>query len=193
MRPTLLLDVPERGWDCEIAADADIDQSFFSVTGFAAEAVEDNRWLCLKKLMAFVGLDWLCRKNSKTNSPRSKMAFNNFCTTFINHFVDETDPATRFERVARLMVEEITKPGAHLTYAVDLDAAILNLRAALRPVLMQEGLLCIEPAFFGGGISAEDTELLLEEFALFVEDPDGYEEPDLEEDEEEDDQEQPVG
>ena len=121
------------------------------------------------------------------------MAFNNFCTTFINHFVDETDPATRFERVARLMVEEITKPGAHLTYAVDVDpeVAILNLRAALRPVLIQEGLLCIEPAFFGGGISAEDTELLLEEFALFVEDPEGYEEPDLEEDE--DDQEQPAG
>jgi hypothetical protein len=118
------------------------------------------------------------------------MAFNNFCTTFINHFVDETDPATRFERVARLMVEEITRPGAHLTYAVDPDVAIVNLRAALRPVLMQEGLLCIEPAFFGGGISAEDTELLLEEFALFVEDPDGYEEPDLEQ---EDDQEQPVG
>ena len=122
------------------------------------------------------------------------MAFRNFCTTFINHFKDETDPATRFERVARLMVEEITKPGAHLTYAVDVDpiAAILNLRAALRPVLMQEGLLCIEPAFFGGGVSAEDTELLLEEFALFVEDPDGYEEPDLEEADEED-QDQPVG
>ena len=117
------------------------------------------------------------------------MAFRNFCTTFINHFVDETDPATRFERVARLMVEEILRPMAHVRYAVEPDVAILNLRAAMRPTLEQEGLLCIEPAFFGGGISAEDTELLLEEFALFVEDPEGYEEPDLEEDEED----QPAG
>jgi len=118
------------------------------------------------------------------------MAFNNFCTTFINHFVDETDERARFQRVARLMVEEVTKPGATLRYSAEPDVAIANLREALLPVLIQEGLLCIEPAFFGGGISAEDTELLLEEFALFVEDPDGYEEPDLEEEEEDD---QPVG
>jgi len=120
------------------------------------------------------------------------MAFNNFCTTFVKHFEDETDPAARFQRFARLMVEEVTRPGATLRYSAEPDVAAANLREALRPVLIQEGLLCIEPAFFGGGVSAEDTELLLEEFALFVEDPDGYEEPNLEQDEE-DEEDQPVG
>ena len=116
--------------------------------------------------------------------------FREFCEAFVAHFVDETDPRQRFERFARLMVEEILRPGAHLTYAVDVDpvVAIMNLRAALRPALEQEELWVIAPAFFGG-VSVEDTELLLEEFADFVEDPDGYEAPDLEDDEDEDEDE----
>jgi hypothetical protein len=120
--------------------------------------------------------------------------FREFCEAFVSHFVDETDPRQRFERFARLMVEEILRPGAHLTYAVDVDpvVAIMNLRAALRPALEQEGLWVIAPAFFGG-VSVEDTALLLEEFADFVEDPENYEAPDLDEDEDEDEEQEAAG
>jgi len=124
--------------------------------------------------------------------------FADFCQIFVNHFVDETDPAQRFERFARLMVEELGKPGAAERYVG--DDAYDNLRAALRPTLEQEGLWVIAPAFFGG-VSAEDTELLLEEFATYMEDPQGYEGADLEldmdywdpENDDEDDEEGPEG
>ena len=105
--------------------------------------------------------------------------FADFCDLFVTHFVDETDPAKRFERVARFMVEELGRPGADQRYTGTLDNAITALRTALKPTLEQEGLWVIAPAFFGG-VSADDTELLLEEFATYMEDPEGYEGPDLE-------------
>ena len=98
------------------------------------------------------------------------------------HFVDETDPHRRFERVARLMVEELGRPGSQERYTGTLDNAITALRAALKPTLEQEDLWVIAPAFFGG-VAVDDTELLLEEFADFVADPEGYEAPDLDFDE----------
>jgi hypothetical protein len=110
--------------------------------------------------------------------------FREFCEAFVAHFVDETDPRQRFERVARLMVEEILRPGADQRYTGPMPDAMVALRAALKPTLEQEELWVIAPAFFGG-VSMEDTELLLDEFSDFVEDPDGYEAPDLDEDEDE--------
>jgi len=105
------------------------------------------------------------------------MAFSNFCEVFVAHFVDDTDPRRRFERVARFIVQEITLAGAEDRYTA--DDAYENLREALKPVLEQEGLWCIAPAFFGG-VSNDDTEFLLDEFANYVDDPEGYEAPDLE-------------
>jgi hypothetical protein len=58
--------------------------------------------------------------------------------------------------------------------------------------LEQEGLWAIAPAFFGG-VAVEDVELLLEELADFVEDPDNYEAPDLSQEDEDDAQEEPAG
>lgn len=114
--------------------------------------------------------------------------FREFCDVFVAHFVDETDPARRFERVARLMVEELGTPGADQRYTGPMPDAMVALRAALKPTLEQEELWVIAPAFFGG-VAFDDTELLLDEFADYVEDPEGYEAPDLdEEDEEEDDE-----
>ena len=104
--------------------------------------------------------------------------FSDFCAVFVAHFVDETDPHRRFERVARLMVEELGRPGADQRYTGTLDNALTALRAALKPTLEQEDLWVIAPAFFGG-VAVDDTELLLEEFADFVADPEGYEAPDL--------------
>lgn len=104
--------------------------------------------------------------------------FNDFCEVFVAHFADETDPHARFQRFARFMVEELGTPGAAERYTGTLDNALTALRTALRPTLEQEALWVIAPAFFGG-VSADDTELLLEEFADFVEDPEGYEAPDL--------------
>jgi len=114
--------------------------------------------------------------------------FSDFCQVFVAHFVDETDPHRRFERVARLMVEELGRPGSQERYTGTLDNAITALRAALRPTLEQEELWVIAPAFFGG-VAVDDTELLLEEFADYVADPEGYEAPDLDldDDYEEDD------
>ena len=114
--------------------------------------------------------------------------FSDFCEVFVAHFADDTDPHRRFERVARLMVEELGRPGADQRYTGTLDNAITALRTALRPILEQEELWVIAPAFFGG-VAADDTELLLEEFADFVADPEGYEAPDLDEEDdyEEDD------
>ena len=105
--------------------------------------------------------------------------FADFCQIFVNHFADETDPHARFQRVARLMVEELGKPGAQERYTVPLPDAMVALREALRPILEQERLWVIAPAFFGG-VSVDDTELLLEEFATYMEDPQGYEGADLE-------------
>ena len=63
MRPTIVIDAPEGDWGFAAPSDIDSDQSFFSVTGFVPEEEEEekeeeavvSRWLCLKKLMAFVG------------------------------------------------------------------------------------------------------------------------------------------
>jgi hypothetical protein len=118
--------------------------------------------------------------------------FREFCEAFVAHFVDETDPRQRFERVARLMVEEILRPGADQRYTGPMPDAMVALRAALKPTLEQEELWVIAPAFFGG-VSMEDTELLLDEFSDFVEDPDGYEAPDLDEDEDEDEGQEAAG
>ena len=74
--------------------------------------------------------------------------FRDFCAVFVAHFVDETDPHRRFERVARLMVEELGRPGADQRYTGTLDNAITALRAALKPTLEQEELWVIAPAFF---------------------------------------------
>ena len=118
--------------------------------------------------------------------------FSDFCAIFVAHFVDETDPHRRFERVARLMVEELGRPGSQERYTGTLDNAITALRTALKPTLEQEELWVIAPAFFGG-VAVDDTELLLEEFADYVADPEGYEAPDLDLDddyEEDEDQEQ---
>ena len=104
--------------------------------------------------------------------------FNDFCELFVSHFADETDPHARFQRFARFMVEELGRPGSQERYTGTLDNALTALRTALKPTLEQEELWVIAPAFFGG-VSADDTELLLEEFADFVEDPEGYEAPDL--------------
>jgi len=111
--------------------------------------------------------------------------FSNFCDVFVAHFADETDPHARFQRFARFMVEEITKPGNAERYTGTLDNVATALRTALRPVLEQERLWVIAPAFFGG-VSVDDTFLLLEEFADFVADPEGYEAPDLDLDDDDD-------
>ena len=115
-------------------------------------------------------------------------AFRNFCDTFVASFEDETDEMARFQRFARLMVEEVTSEAGLIRYTDIPEGVdpIALLREVMRPTLEQENLWVIAPAFFGG-VAVEDVELLLEELADFVEDPDNYEAPDLpqEEDEEE--------
>ena len=120
-------------------------------------------------------------------------AFRNFCDTFVAHFADETDEMARFQRFARLMVEEVTSEAGLIRYTdipEDVDPIAL-LREVMRPTLEQEGLWAIAPAFFGG-VALDDVELLLEELADFVEDPDNYEAPDLPQ-EEDAVEEQPAG
>jgi hypothetical protein len=117
-------------------------------------------------------------------------AFRNFCDTFVAHFADETDEMARFQRFARLLVEEVTSVDGLIRYTDipdDVDPIAL-LREVMRPTLEQEELWAIAPAFFGG-VALDDVELLLEELADFVEDPDNYEAPDLPQEEEE----QPAG
>ena len=121
-------------------------------------------------------------------------AFRNFCDTFVASFEDETDEMARFQRFARLMVEEVTSEAGLIRYTdipEDVDPIAL-LREVMRPTLEQENLWVIAPAFFGG-VAVEDVELLLEELADFVEDPDNYEAPDLPQEEDEVEEEQPVG
>jgi len=121
-------------------------------------------------------------------------AFRNFCDTFVAHFADETDEMARFERFARLLVEEVTSVDGLIRYTdipEDVDPIAL-LREVMRPTLEQEGLWAIAPAFFGG-VALDDVELLLEELADFVEDPDNYEAPDFPQEEEEMEEEQPTG
>ena len=121
-------------------------------------------------------------------------AFRNFCDTFVAHFADETDEIARFERFARLLVEEVTSVDGLIRYTdipEDVDPIAL-LREVMRPTLEQEGLWAIAPAFFGG-VALDDVELLLEELADFVEDPDNYEAPDFPQEEEEMEEEQPTG
>jgi len=121
-------------------------------------------------------------------------AFRNFCDTFVAHFADETDEMARFERFARLLVEEVTSVDGLIRYTdipEDVDPIAL-LREVMRPTLEQEGLWAIAPAFFGG-VALDDVELLLEELADFVEDPDNYEAPDFPQEEEEMEEEQPAG
>jgi len=121
-------------------------------------------------------------------------AFRNFCDTFVAHFADETDEMARFERFARLLVEEVTSVDGIARYTdipEDVDPIAL-LREVMRPTLEQEGLWAIAPAFFGG-VALDDVELLLEELADFVEDPDNYEAPDLPQEEDEIEEEQPAG
>jgi hypothetical protein len=120
--------------------------------------------------------------------------FANFCDTFIAHFADETDEMARFQRFARLLVEEVTSVDGMVRYTDlpdDVDSIAL-LRASMRPTLEQENLWVIAPAFFGG-VALEDVELLLEELADFVEDPEGYEAPDLPGEEEVYQEEEPAG
>lgn len=120
--------------------------------------------------------------------------FANFCDTFIAHFADETDEMARFQRFARLLVEEVTSPDGIVRYTdLEEDAdPIALLRDAMRPTLEQENLWVIAPAFFGG-VALDDVELLLEELADFVEDPEGYEAPDLPGEEEVNQEEEPAG
>jgi len=122
--------------------------------------------------------------------------FANFCDKFIAHFADETDERARFQRFARLLVEEVTSVDGMVRYTdleEDVDPIAL-LRAAMRPTLEQEELWVIAPAFFGsGGVCIDDVELLLEELADFVEDPDSYEAPDLPQEEDEDQEEEAAG
>jgi hypothetical protein len=120
--------------------------------------------------------------------------FVNFCDTFIAHFADETDEMARFQRFARLLVEEVTSLDGMVRYTdLEEDAdPIALLRDAMRPTLEQENLWVIAPAFFGG-VALDDVELLLEELADFVEDPEGYEAPDLPGEEEVDQDEEPAG
>ena len=120
--------------------------------------------------------------------------FVNFCDTFIAHFADETDEMARFQRFARLLVEEVTSVDGMIRYTdleEDVDPIAL-LRDSMRPTLEQENLWVIAPAFFGG-VALDDVELLLEELADFVEDPDGYEAPDLPGEEEVAQEEEPAG
>jgi hypothetical protein len=120
--------------------------------------------------------------------------FANFCDTFIAHFADETDEMARFQRFARLLVEEVTSVDGMVRYTDlpdDVDSIAL-LRASMQPTLEQENLWVIAPAFFGG-VALEDVELLLEELADFVEDPEGYEAPDLPGEEEVHQEEEPAG
>jgi len=73
MRPTIVIDAPEGDWGFSAPSNIDSDQSFFSLTGFVAEEEDEDEeedkdkeedeeeeepigWLCLKKLMAFIGL-----------------------------------------------------------------------------------------------------------------------------------------
>ncbi len=78
--------------------------------------------------------------------------------------------------MARLLVEEVTRPATLGVYVG--DDAYEQLRGSMRPVFKQEGLSGVGLAFFGG-INDSDTELLLEQVELFLEDPDGYELPEL--------------
>ena len=118
-------------------------------------------------------------------------AFRNFCDAFVASFEDETDEMARFQRFARLMVDEVTSVDGLARYTdvqEGVDPATL-LRTAMRPILEQENLWVIAPAFFGG-VAFEDVEFLLEELADFVEDPDGYEAPDMSDGEDDEDQDQ---
>ena len=120
--------------------------------------------------------------------------FLNFCEAFVAHFVDETDEMARFQRFARLLVEEVTSVDGMVRYTdpeEDVDLIAL-LRDSMRPTLEQENLWVIAPAFFGG-VALDDVELLLEELADFVEDPEGYEAPDLPGEEEVNQEEEPAG
>ena len=118
-------------------------------------------------------------------------SFNEFCQIFIDFFDDESDPNRRWQRVARLLVEEVTRPAAMDLYLG--DDAYEQLMTNMRPVLRQEGLRGVGFAFFGG-INDSDTDLLLDQLALYVEDPEAYELPDLpgleeeEQDEEDEDE-----
>jgi hypothetical protein len=102
--------------------------------------------------------------------------FQDFCRIFIEFFEDESDPQKRWKHVACLLVEEVTRPATLGVYVG--DDAYEHLRGNMRPVLKQEGLSGIGSAFFGG-VNDSDTELLLEQVELFLEDPDGYEMPEL--------------
>ena len=97
------------------------------------------------------------------------MAITNFTDRFVTFFKDATDPQRRFERLARLLVEEVTHPHADYTGS----DAVGRLQLAMRPIMQQEMLMPIAPAFFGG-IHDSETRYLLEEVARYRADPAGY-------------------
>ena len=96
--------------------------------------------------------------------------YSNFCDTFVATW--EGDDA----RVVRFMADEITAPGGDQRYTGLLENARTALRTALKPILEQEGLWDLAQDFFGGD-AKWTPEYLLEEFADYVADPEGYEAP----------------
>lgn len=96
--------------------------------------------------------------------------YSNFCDTIVATW--EGDDA----RVIRFMADEITAPGGDQRYTGLLENARTALRAALKPILEQEGLWDVAQDFFGGE-ARWTTEYLLDEFADYVVDPEGYEAP----------------
>ena len=102
--------------------------------------------------------------------------FQEFCQNFVELFDDQFDEEQSWQRVASLLVEEVTRP-ATLGFYMG-NNAFEQLRLSMRPILKQEGLIGAGVAFFGGA-NYSHTELLLEQVELFLEDPDGYEMPEL--------------
>jgi len=96
--------------------------------------------------------------------------YSNFCDNVLATWEGDD------KRVLRFMADEITAPGGDQRYTGLLENARTALRTALKPILEQEGLWDAAQDFFGGEASWY-TAYLLEEFADYIADPEGYEAP----------------
>ena len=96
--------------------------------------------------------------------------YSNFCDNVLATWEGDD------KRVLRFMADEITAPGGDQRYTGLIENARTALRTALKPILEQEGLWDAAQDFFEGEASWY-TAYLLEEFADYVADPEGYEAP----------------
>ena len=104
--------------------------------------------------------------------------------TFIDNIVafyrdDDVDPRKRRTKTIQLILEQLTSDGMEARYTG--YRALRDLRDDIRPSLEQEGLVGTAIAFFAvGGINREDMQLILDQYRLCVENPEGYVPPNLE-------------